>query len=64
MNKNDEVLSKLIEDVEKMKEEIRELKEKREPKNGIQEETSKEMDEQKLKRREYNRRHYLKKKNS
>jgi hypothetical protein len=64
MNKNDEVLAKLIEDVEKMKEEIRELKEKREPKNGIQEETSKEMDEQKLKRREYNRRHYLKKKNS
>ena len=52
MNKNDEVLAKLIEDVEKMKEEIRELKEKREPKNGIQEETSKEMDEQKLKRRE------------
>lgn len=64
MNKNDEILAKLIEDVDKMKEEIRELKEKREPKNGIQEETSKEMDEQKLKRREYNRRHYLKKKNS
>lgn len=64
MNKNDEVLAKLIEDVEKMKEEIRELKEKREPKNGIQEETSKEMDEQKLKRREYNRRYYMKKKNS
>jgi hypothetical protein len=64
MNKNDEVLAKLIEDVEKMKEEIRELKEKREPKNGIQEETSKEMDEQKLKRREYNRRYYTKKKNS
>lgn len=64
MNKNDEILAKLIEDVDKMKEEIRELKEKREPKNRIQEETSKEMDEQKLKRREYNRRHYLKKKNS
>lgn len=64
MNKNDEVLAKLIEDVEKMKEEIRELKEKREPKNGIQEETSKEMDEQKLKRREYNRRYYMKKNNS
>ena len=55
---------KLVKDVEQMKQEIRELKEKREPKNGIQEETSKEMDEQKLKRSEYNRRYYMKKRNN
>ena len=64
MNNNDEIIAKLVKDVEQMKQEIRELKEKQELKNGIQEETSKEMDEQKLKRREYNRRYYMKKRNN
>lgn len=44
MNNNDEIIAKLMKEVEQMKQEIRELKEKREPKNGIQEENSKEMD--------------------
>lgn len=64
MDNNDEIIAKLVKDVEQMKQEIRELKEKLEPKNGIQEETSKEMDEKKLKRREYNRRYYIKKRNN
>ena len=64
MDNNDEIIAKLVKDVEQMKQEIRELKEKQELKNGIQEETSKEMDEQKLKRREYNRRYYMKKRNN